>query len=306
MNVGIMNTYLSRLCSLAFVVLVLSACGGGGGGGGGGGTSAVQTKATTITVIDGYIKDAVVCVDKNENGACDDGETKGTTSADGKVTLNIPEADVGKYRIVAYVPATAIDSDTGEEVGTAFTLIAPKEHSGVVSPFTTLVVQKLNANKNLSFSDAQLLVANSNGFELSVLSSDFMSKPTARTLARTLVALQKNRLAALNALSTCTASQVDTVSQTASITGANSSGTPISNGGRTDSLSLTLSGSYSGDALGTDYSIRVLDNGTSLGTATLAPSTELSWSASISAASNYNDSTPIPNGGRLYNWAHSP
>ena len=97
-----------------------------------------------------------------------------------------------------------------------------------------------------------------------------------------------------------------TVSQTASITGANSSGTPISNGGRTDSLSLTLSGSYSGDALGTDYSIRVLDNGTSLGTATLAPSTELSWSASISAASNYNDSTPIPNGGRLYNWAHSP
>ncbi len=31
MNVDIMNTYLSRLCSLAFVVLVLSACGGGGG-----------------------------------------------------------------------------------------------------------------------------------------------------------------------------------------------------------------------------------------------------------------------------------
>ena len=31
MNVGIMNTYLSRLCSLAFVVLVLCACGGGGG-----------------------------------------------------------------------------------------------------------------------------------------------------------------------------------------------------------------------------------------------------------------------------------
>ena len=36
MNVGIMNTYLSRLCSVAFMVLVLSACGGGGGGGGGG------------------------------------------------------------------------------------------------------------------------------------------------------------------------------------------------------------------------------------------------------------------------------
>jgi len=31
MNVGIMNTYLSRLCSVAFMLLVLSACGGGGG-----------------------------------------------------------------------------------------------------------------------------------------------------------------------------------------------------------------------------------------------------------------------------------
>ena len=31
MNVDIMNTYLSRLCSVAFMLLVLSACGGGGG-----------------------------------------------------------------------------------------------------------------------------------------------------------------------------------------------------------------------------------------------------------------------------------
>ncbi|MEI6483430.1 MAG: hypothetical protein WCO62_08420, partial [Betaproteobacteria bacterium] len=61
-----MNTYLGRLCSLAFVVIVLSACGGGGGGGSGnsaGGTPSAKTKPTTITVIDGYIKGATVCVD---------------------------------------------------------------------------------------------------------------------------------------------------------------------------------------------------------------------------------------------------
>ena len=212
-----MNTYLGRLCSLAFVVLVLSACGGGGGGSGNsaGGTPSVKTKPTTITVIDGYIKGAIVYVDKNDNGDCDPDETQGTTDENGKVTLNIPEANVGKYPIVADVPADAIDSDTGKKVGTAFTLIAPKEHSGVVSPFTTLVVQKLNANKNLSFSDAQLLVAKSNGFELSVISSDFMSNPTARTLARTLVALQKDRLIELDKVSSCKAAYKNDVIQAA-------------------------------------------------------------------------------------------
>ena len=119
MNVGIINTYLGRLCSLAFVVLVLSACGGGGGGSGNsaGGTPLAKTKPTTITVIDGYIQGAIVCVDKNKNGSCDSGETQGKTGADGKVVLDIPLEDVGKYPIVAYVPATAIDSDTGKKVG---------------------------------------------------------------------------------------------------------------------------------------------------------------------------------------------
>ena len=193
--------FLQLLCT---ATLVLSGCSGGGGG---------ATKATTITVIEGYIQGATVCVDINKHGACDDGETKGTTGADGKVTLYVPVDDVGKYPIVAYVPADAIDSDTGEAVGTAFTLKAPKEHSGVVSPFTSLVVQKLDANKNLSLADAQSQVANSTDFEVSELSSDFMSKTTARTLARTIVALQKNRLSALNTLKNCTASQADKESQ---------------------------------------------------------------------------------------------
>ena len=76
MNVDIMNTYLSRLCSVAFMLLVLSACGGGGGGGSSSyadGTPTAKTKPTTITVIDGYIQDAIVCVDKNTNGSCDAG-----------------------------------------------------------------------------------------------------------------------------------------------------------------------------------------------------------------------------------------
>ena len=84
-----MNTCLFRLCSTAFLVFVLSACGGGGGSSSNaGGTSSAKTKPTTITVIDGYIQGATVCVDKNNNGVCEDGETKGTTDVNGKVTLD--------------------------------------------------------------------------------------------------------------------------------------------------------------------------------------------------------------------------
>ncbi|NDC37454.1 MAG: DUF1566 domain-containing protein, partial [Proteobacteria bacterium] len=57
------------------------------------------------------------------------------------------------------------------------------------------------------------------------------------------------------------------VSQTVSITGASN----IANRSSSDGVSLTLSGSYS-DALGSDYSIRVLDDSTDLGAATVTES----------------------------------
>ena len=122
----------------------------------GGGGSTSETKATTITVIDGYIKGATVCVDSNDNGACDATETQGTTDENGKVTLNIPAADVGKYHIVAVVSADAIDMDTNTKVGKAFTLKAPKDDHSVVTPFTTLVVQKIQANSTWSRSGASV------------------------------------------------------------------------------------------------------------------------------------------------------
>jgi len=138
-----MNTNFLRLCSIAFVVFVLSACGGGGGGGSSSnadGTPTAKTKPTTITVIDGYIQDAIVCVDKNTNGSCDAGEAQGKTGADGKVTLDIPLDDVGKYPIVAYIPAEAFDSDNPKvSVGKSYTMSAPADQSAIVSPLSTLV-----------------------------------------------------------------------------------------------------------------------------------------------------------------------
>jgi flagellar hook-associated protein 2 len=89
-------------------------------------------------VIDGAIKNAKVCLDKNLSGICDTGEPSGTTDASGKTTLTVDSADVGKYPIVAIIGTNAIDADTGP-VLTPYTLRAPADQTAVVSPYTSLV-----------------------------------------------------------------------------------------------------------------------------------------------------------------------
>lgn len=49
-----------------------------------------------ITVIDGAIQNANVCLDKNNNGVCDPGEPSVKTDATGKVTLKVDNAELGK------------------------------------------------------------------------------------------------------------------------------------------------------------------------------------------------------------------
>jgi hypothetical protein len=108
-------------------------------------------------VIDGYLKDAVVCLDLNQDGYCQsDSEPMSTTLSDGSFKLNISaeqRADKNFDEAMLLVFG-GIDMDTGKD----FTgkLYASNDGSGVlnISPLTTLVaksVQKeLNKHENLS------------------------------------------------------------------------------------------------------------------------------------------------------------
>jgi hypothetical protein len=203
--------WLSLLCTSA---MLLTACGGGGGGSNG--AAPANTTPTRITVIDGYLQGAVVCVDKNNNSACDPGETQGSTDASGRVVLNIPKADVGKYPIVAAVPASAVDSDQpGKTVGKAYTLKAPKDSPNNVTPLTTLVQHMVETDSS-STEEATTFVVNQTGVQQPL--DDFIHRGDSqtRTLARTLAALLQDRLNALSdnsisgALSPADASRVTT------------------------------------------------------------------------------------------------
>lgn len=71
-----------------------------------------------------------------------------------------------------------------------------------------------------------------------------------------------------------------TVSQTVKINSASASNQPINSGDSTDSLDVSLSGSYTGDALGTDYSVHVWDGNADKGEATLGDS-DKTWKWSL-------------------------
>jgi hypothetical protein len=119
------------LGSVAAATILLAACGGGGGG-------SSSSQNVGVTVVDGPIKNAVVCLDKNNNGACDVDEPSGITDAAGNVILIVANADIGKYPVIALVGTDAIDADTGA-VPTAYVMKTPADQPNVVSPLTTLV-----------------------------------------------------------------------------------------------------------------------------------------------------------------------
>ncbi|MFT3800028.1 MAG: hypothetical protein QM766_02325 [Burkholderiaceae bacterium] len=198
------------LAAALFCAGMLAACGGGGGSDGpaasgalppvdGGATPQPKTTSVPVTVIDGPIKNAVVCVDVNLNGGCDAGEPTGTTGDDGTTTLQVPDANVGRYPIVAVVGTDAVDRDHGP-VTQPFTMRAPASRGSVVSPLTTLVQAQVDA-AGLGVDEAASFVQSGLGLSQSVF-SDFTAgsdagSARAGAVARLLAVITQQQNAAL-------------------------------------------------------------------------------------------------------------
>ena len=157
-----------------------------------------STSDVAVTVVDGAIENATVCLDKNGNGICDIGEPTGKTDAAGKVTLKVDAADAGKYAILAVVGKDARDVDTGA-VLVAFTLKAPADRPAVVSPLTTLVQTAVESGH--STASAEDLVRSQTGINVSLF-EDFTKgtsadSKAAATVARLVVVITQQQATAL-------------------------------------------------------------------------------------------------------------
>ena len=139
---------------------LLSACGGGGGGDSSGTTKTADEGSTSVvttltgTVADGYLRDARVFLDRNNNHVYDNGEPTAQSAAGGVYSLDVNPGDGDLYPVVAQVVAgQTVDEDTGSPVVNSYLLESSPGHWQFVSPLTTLV--QLERDKNPSFSQQQ-------------------------------------------------------------------------------------------------------------------------------------------------------
>jgi hypothetical protein len=131
-----MDAKLHKL-ALALSVSALTACGGGSSGGDDPG-STPGTETETVTAIDGYLEDAEVYVDANDNGKLDDSEKSsgplGVTDENGEIEVSTDQFD--NPLLVRAVAGQTLDSDSGA-ITKDFVLSADAE-SSYVTPFTHL------------------------------------------------------------------------------------------------------------------------------------------------------------------------
>jgi len=196
---------MKHIPALMFAMVhALTACGGGGGGGnnlGGttGGDVIAQATNVPITVIDGPIQNAIVCLDKNLNGACDAGEPTGITDTNGLTNLMVNNADLAKYPVVAVVGTNAVDKDTGP-VTARYVMKAPADANAVISPLTTLVQVQVETFAQTT-AQATASVASSTGLSTAQLTSDYTkdtsaSGATAYAIAQAMVVATQKQAAA--------------------------------------------------------------------------------------------------------------
>jgi len=132
----------------------LGACGGGGDGGGEApappdpGPPAPSGLTLTGKVMRGYLQGATVCVDANDDLQCNVDEPAAPTDAHGDWRLELTAAQVALLattRLIAVVPAAAIDASTGAVVGDEHVLLSRPYEAGRVgylfTPLRTRVEQ---------------------------------------------------------------------------------------------------------------------------------------------------------------------
>ncbi len=149
------HAFLPRKIALAIGVASLVACSGDQGSSGaspdidnGGPTQPTPVNQTAVRgqVIDGYLSNAFVCIDNNDNFVCDAaGEYRATTDAQGRFELTVPAGQAVDKLLAQIVPGQTVDMDNPDQAITRQSVLLPvnvkggDDNSNLVTPFTTVI-----------------------------------------------------------------------------------------------------------------------------------------------------------------------
>ncbi|MGR5145324.1 hypothetical protein ACQKP8_02100 [Photobacterium alginatilyticum] len=139
--------------------------------------NSAASSAISGVALDGYLKNAKVCLDLNHNLMCDesDGEVVWSDSQ-GAYSLARTDADLTQYNILVEAIANkTVDMDFPQSpVQEGFALSAPATLPAVVSPLTTLTAVVAN-QQGIDFKAARDMLAISLGIDSQRLTSDFLA-----------------------------------------------------------------------------------------------------------------------------------
>jgi hypothetical protein len=154
------------------IVLLFVSCSGGSSTSSSSSTSTSDDITMTFSgrVVDGYIKDAVVCLDLNINAVCDSSEPKVTSSADGSFTFQ--SADLSRNKVIPIISSGGIDIATNEtykgelfgSIDTSSTVIT----TIYINPFSDLILNTY-LNSGSSIDEVKTKLANSFSLDTSEL-----------------------------------------------------------------------------------------------------------------------------------------
>jgi hypothetical protein len=143
-------------------------------------STSVESEVINGKVADGYLINAKVCLDKNENYLCDSDEPMAYTNENGEYFLKIEKGDENRYPVLVEVTKNTVDTDTGNYVEDEYLLFSPPGEYKFISPYTTLVKTVMDLNPQFGIEDAKNYIETKLGLSDVDILVNYMEENTSK------------------------------------------------------------------------------------------------------------------------------
>ncbi|WED24912.1 hypothetical protein L3Q72_18735 [Vibrio sp. JC009] len=157
------NTKMKNTLVGAAVLVALYGCGGGGSSDSNTGTSSLSGQAA-----DGYLFNANVCLDLNDNKVCDASDPTVVTGSNGEFTINgLTQEEIDNHSlIVEVVKDVTVDQDNpNTPVDGNYSLTAPVGYT-FVSPISTMVQSEIESSSSVDLAAAEEAIKTQLGLDI--------------------------------------------------------------------------------------------------------------------------------------------